>query len=219
MVNTRKERKAANIKLKQPDRSGPSDKTLLELAQERSLFDMADARQRKLKKDAQLKTKQQGEDIDKEIGPETTVDRVMETILWSVSLAMMHFTLDVLVQHQYATDLSWPTVCTRGARALAVFLPLFYVLHPHASSPTLLPGLPGRFQDPLRQSIFFMTSVCSGCYLIHISNTYAYLAVMKQSPPLGCLWVWSVVELNLIPAMASFACAVAFMWFGGYTFK
>jgi hypothetical protein len=53
-----------------------------------------------------------------------------------------------------------------------VFLLLFWPLHPHASNPVLLPGLPLRYQAPLRQAIFFAASCAAGCYLIHISNEY-----------------------------------------------
>lgn len=100
-----------------------------------------------------------------------------------------------------------------------VFLLLIYVLHPHPSIQKILPGLPVRFQDPLRQSVFFLASICCGCYLIHISNRYTYLAVLKQSPPLGCIWVWSVIELNLLPATLSLLLTGGFFYQGGYTIK
>ena len=100
-----------------------------------------------------------------------------------------------------------------------VFYVFFYVLHPHSSSPVLLPGLPLRFQEPLRQTIFFVASTVSGCYLIHISNEYGYLAIMKRSPPLGCLWIWSVIELKLSWALLSLAIATGFFFQGGYSMK
>ncbi|KAI2636288.1 hypothetical protein GGS26DRAFT_487834 [Hypomontagnella submonticulosa] len=143
----------------------------------------------------------------------------MDAILWSVSLSMLHFTLDVLVQHQYAISIIWPQIIIRALQACAVFTFLIYVLHPHASSPSFVPGLPVKFQAPLRQAIFFVASICSGCYLIHISNRYGYLAVMKQSPPLGCIWVWSVIELDLLYAVLSLVCTFGFFWQGGYTIK
>ncbi|KAI0103118.1 hypothetical protein F4776DRAFT_492280 [Hypoxylon sp. NC0597] len=211
MVQTRKERKAANeIKLAHPDRSAaPSEETLLKLAQDRNLFEEAERQERKHAKD---------EDEDEEL-LSPTADRIMDAILWSMSLAMLHFTLDVLVFHQYAISIIWPQIIIRTIQAFAVFLLLIYVLHPHKANPKLLPGLPLRFQDPLRQAIFFVASVSSGCYLIHISNKYSYLAVMKQSPPLGCIWVWSVIELNLPLAVLSLAVTGGFFYQGGYTIK
>ncbi|XXH04390.1 hypothetical protein Hte_010804 [Hypoxylon texense] len=214
MVRTRKERKAANdIKLAHPDRTGvPTEDTLLKLAQDRNLFEQAERRKGKIEED-------DSSDEDDEVLISPTADRIMEAILWSASLSMLHFTLDVLVQHQYAITIIWPQIIIRTMQAFAVFLVLIYVLHAHASVQTILPGLPARFQSPLRQAIFFLASICSGCYLIHISNKYGYLAVMKQSPSLGCIWVWSVIELNLTPAVLSLAIAGGFFYQGGYTLK
>lgn len=100
-----------------------------------------------------------------------------------------------------------------------VFGLLFYTLHAHSSNPTILPGLPSRYQSHLRQAIFFLTSICAGCYLIHISNRYGYIAVMKQAPPVGCLWIWAVIELNLPLALLSLAGAASFFWQGGYEIR
>ncbi|OTB02243.1 hypothetical protein M426DRAFT_199899 [Hypoxylon sp. CI-4A] len=218
MVRTRKERKADAdaIKLAHPDRSAvPSEDTLLKLAQDRDLFDQADRKQKKNR----AKDSDDEDDSDDEGGISPTAERVLDAILWSISLAMLHFTLDVLVQHQYAISIIWPQIIIRTIQAGAVFLLLVYVLHAHAAAERFIPGLPLRFQSPLRQAIFFITSICSGCYLIHISNKYSYLAVMKQSPSLGCIWVWSVIELNLPLALISLAFTGGFFHQGGYTIK
>lgn len=96
---------------------------------------------------------------------------------------------------------------------------MFHTLHAHAPNQALLPGLPARLQPALRQAIFFAMSICAGCYLIHISNRFGYLAVMKQAPPVGCLWIWAVIELNLPLALLSLAGAAGFLWQGGYDIK
>lgn len=104
MGKSAKERKDAKIKLKQPDRSGPdpSKQTLLDLAEQRGL----------------LKT-QPGEKADElELADdEPLISRFADSILWSSSLTMLHFTLDVLVSHQYAIEIDWPGVMKRAAQA------------------------------------------------------------------------------------------------------
>ncbi len=90
-------------------------------------------------------------------------------------------------------------------------------MHRHPSNPALL-GLPTQYCSALRQVFFLATSVGAGCYLIHVTNRYGYLAVMRQAPPLGCLWVWSVVELDLALAVLSLACAGGYMWQKGYSY-
>lgn len=250
MVQTRRGKKAASeIKLAYPDLSGPSEKTLLQFAQERNLFKEAERKEKRNKRRENLSEDddsgdEDGDDEDEGEEEELlspTADKILDAILWSVSLAMLHFTLDVLVQHQYAMYIIWPQIITRAMQAFAgklllpytspritqakfymhhtVFLLLVYVLHPHASSPAFVPGLPLRFQAPLRQAIFFTASIVAGCYLIHISNKYGYIAVMKRSPPLGCIWVWSVIELNLTLSVLSLACALGFFVQGGYTIR
>ncbi|KAK1751270.1 hypothetical protein QBC47DRAFT_307724 [Echria macrotheca] len=219
MARKRKE-SPSRLKLKQPNRSGPSEETLIELAEKRGLFAQAKQKEDANKKASPAAKRVVEDPEDEEMGLSPTAERILETILWTVSLAMLHFTLDVLVQNQYAMDrVQWPKVTARAFQALMVFGLLFYVLHPHASNPTILPGLPLRFQSGLRKAIFFATSVGAGCYLVHVTNSFGYLAVMKQAPPLGCLWVWSVIELDLIWAIASLAGTGMFTWWGGYSLK
>ncbi|KAL7625990.1 hypothetical protein AAE478_002759 [Parahypoxylon ruwenzoriense] len=114
MVRTRKERKAAanEIKLAHPDRSAPSENTLLQLAQDRNLFEKAEQQQRKGRN-----ADRQDEDEEELISPRA--ERIMDAVLWSASLAMLHFTLDVLVQHQYAISIIWPQVTIRTMQAFA----------------------------------------------------------------------------------------------------
>lgn len=127
MARQRKEpKKAKDIKLQQPDRSGPSEETLLNFAQDRGLFDAADKRNRdngsaaaapagkltKIPKPASAER-----DEDPVLSPRA--ERVLEALLWTATMAMLHFTFDVLVQHQYGTDIKWPEVWVRAARAWA----------------------------------------------------------------------------------------------------
>ncbi|KAK4239602.1 hypothetical protein C8A03DRAFT_14028 [Achaetomium macrosporum] len=223
MARKRRERTPSNhLELKKPDRSGPTEKTLLQLAEERGLFGQAEKREAEIGKKAVpvaiSSATEDGEDDEAKLPP--TVERVLETLLWSVSLAMLHFTLDVLVHNQYSVDrIVWPRIWTRFGQALLVFGLLIYVLHPHAANPSLIPGLAPRYQSAIRQVIFFTMSILCGCYVIHITNTFGYMAVMKQAPPVGCLWVWSVIELELPWAVLSLAGAGTFLWQNGYSIK
>jgi len=196
-------KKDAKIKLARPDRSGPdpSQETLLELAEKRGL----------------LKGQQAADEGLDESG-EPLVGRLGESILWSISLTMLHFTLDVLVAHQYAVEIEWPALISRAAQAFPIILLLFYSFHPHPSPSILLPRLPPRIQPLLHQIFFFISSITAGSYLIYITNTHGHYAVMKQSPPLGCLWIWSVIELDIVWAIGSLICCGIFLKYGGYSF-
>ncbi|EWG51223.1 hypothetical protein FVEG_16775 [Fusarium verticillioides 7600] len=205
MARQRKEKSVKDIKLEQPDRSGPTKETLVDFAKGRDLFAEADRRQRELNGEGPL------------LSPRT--ERIFETILWTGVIATVHFTFDVLVQRQYAMEVDWFAIVQRTFTAWLLFIGLFYVLHPHYSHKSFFPLVPQQYQETVRQAIFFVASTVGGCYLIHISNNYGYIAVMKQAPPLGCLWVWAVVEMDILWAFPSLCIAVAYAYKNGYGFR
>ena len=86
-----------------PDRSGPdpSQETLLEIAAKRNLLRTQIDREKELEAEE----------------AEVLVGRIGESILWSVSLTMLHFTLDVLAMNQYAIDINWSKVVKRASQA------------------------------------------------------------------------------------------------------
>lgn len=94
MARQRKE-KDVKVKLTQPDRSGPdpSQQSLLDIAEQRGLLK------------------------DGDTDEEPLVGRFGESILWGLSLTMLHFTLDVLVSNQYAVEIIWRNLITRAAQA------------------------------------------------------------------------------------------------------
>lgn len=250
MARHRKEKTpAGSIKLKQPDRSAPTEQTLLDMVDQRQLLQQVKQREKELAREkrragADDENEDDSEDEDDGEVPQLSpgAERFLEAALWTVSLATLHFTFDVLVQHQYGTAISWQAVWLRAGRAwlgmfrfqytlracasliancagIAVFLFLFYFLHAQDPNTVLVPGIPVRYQATLRQAVFFIMSVISGCYLIYISNTYGYLATMKQAPPLGCLWLWAVVEMDLLWGASSLLVALIFLRVGGYDIK
>lgn len=99
----KEQQKEPKIKLRQPDRSGP-DPT------QQSLFEIAEARG--LLKDQKTLNEQKAAEDE-----EPLVGRFGESFLWSISLTMLHFTLDVFVAHQYAQDMGWPSLWRRATQA------------------------------------------------------------------------------------------------------
>ncbi|KAL7946905.1 hypothetical protein V8C42DRAFT_343810 [Trichoderma barbatum] len=212
MAKNRKDPKS--IKLRQPDRSAPTEKTLLQMADDRSLFEQAARRERQL---AGKEEDDDDEDEDTKLSP--GAERFLEAMLYTTTLTILHFTFDVLVMNQYGTEIKWKRITTNAGRAWMVFFFLFYALHPTEANQTLIPGLPRRFQKPLRQLLFFAMSCVAGCALVYITNSKGYLYNMKRAPPLGCLWLWAVVELDLLWAVPSLLVTGAYVWVNGYSIK
>jgi hypothetical protein len=113
MARNRKD-KDAKIPLKKPDRSGPdpSQETLLQMAEQRGLLNIPQA---------VGKGKNKAEPAADE---EPLIGRLGESMLWTFSLTMLHFSMDVLVARQYAVEIEWDKLFKRSLQAFpGSFLP------------------------------------------------------------------------------------------------
>lgn len=110
MAKNRKD--PTKIKLRQPDRSPPKEKTLLDIAQERSLFDQAARREREL---AGKSGDGEEDEDDGKLSP--GAERFLDALLWTTTLAILHSTFDVLVMNQYGTVIKWDKIVANAGRA------------------------------------------------------------------------------------------------------
>ncbi|MCJ1240041.1 hypothetical protein MMC14_008041 [Varicellaria rhodocarpa] len=204
---------SSNIPLEKPSRDPPTAKTLFEIAAERQTRlqggepfaknkdSSATTTTTQINADGTLSDiSPQGESqiVDDPIGP------LGHAIVYALTLTMLHFTLDVLVHHQYRQEIGWLLILQRTIVTFPILLALLYMLHAQSS-------------NLWAQMMFFGMSVGAGCYLVYSSNELAYFAVMKRAPPLGTLWIWSVVEMRLPFAMGSIIAVGGYFWWGGYT--
>ncbi|KAI9816762.1 MAG: hypothetical protein M1827_001407 [Pycnora praestabilis] len=197
----RKQRRAQgkNIKLSQPDRTGPKSRTLFELAEERqAILQHGQSLRRASSKEGY--TREGNGDVG-----EDPIGSFGQAVFFALTLGMLHFTLDVLVHQQYRQEIDWAMIFRRSGMSLPVIFFLVSMLHPLGTS--------NRIST---QMLFFVVSATSGCYLIFAANTQGYYAVMKRAPPLGTLWVWSVIEMKLPYAVTSLLVAIGFLYYGNY---
>lgn len=187
----------------QPDRSGPKSKTLYEIADERmaALKGTANSPLNPIFADGKIRDESGNILDDEPLGP------ISNAIFLTLSLSMVHFTLDVLVYQQYRQEIEWGPIFRRTG---SILLPLFVVIWLLCSRTAMKVPL-------LRQVLFLGIAVAAGCYTIFVGNNYTYYAVMKQAPPLGTLWIWSVYEMELKWALVSVVVDVGYLLWKGYT--
>lgn len=222
----RKERRAAGLKgpitksseipLSQPSRQTPESKTLLEIAAERQAqlqhgepfpSVVADSSSPPLISATQINPDGTLTEISPEGDSQFTDDPIGpfgQALFFTLTLSMLHFTLDVLVHHQYRQAIGWDLIVQRTLITFPILLALVYMLH-------------SRSTALWTQFLFLCLSMGAGCYLIYSSNELAYFAVMKRAPPLGTLWVWSVIEMRLPFALGSLISVAIYFWWGEYT--
>lgn len=211
----------ADVTLSQPNRTPSSHKTLIQIAEERQLLNRGDQ-----KKKTPINPKSV---ITTTINPDGTLSNpvissndqhhqhddllVVETpyldiFLYTFTLTILHFTLTLLVHHQYASKppslgplfLS-STVFTLTPTLLFV---LVFVLHP-------------RSGQPATQALFAAMSTLAGAWLAYATNEEPYMAIMMKAPVLGTLWIWAIVELKWEWALATLSILGGWGWWKGYT--
>jgi hypothetical protein len=193
---------AVNILLKHPDRSGPKGKTLFELAEERQ------KELDKAKPAGRNATMSKGPTAEQGVEEEVAIGPLGDAVLYSMSMAALHLTLDVIVYKQYREDILWAEIFKRAATAMPIFMLLVYLTHVDIS-----------YRFPLPRNLLFLAgSVAAGCYLVFAGNKYGYFNVMKAAPPLGALWIWSVIEMSLPYATLSVISVFAYLWWNQFSF-
>lgn len=209
----RKERRAqakqntssADIPLARPKREAPKGKTLLEIAEERQILEKSNNNGSPSVTTTQVNP--DGSITEVPDPTESSSTPYLDIILYTSSLTILHFTLTLLVHHQYATDrpalLSLFLSSTASSPAPWLILLLVATLHPRAA-------------HPLMQAVFAGMAIVAGAWLVKASNDDPYLAVMKKAPALGTLWVWAVVELRWEIATGCLAVTGGWSWWKGY---
>jgi hypothetical protein len=193
---------AVDYLLKHPDRSGPKGKTLFELAEERQkeLDKQKPAGWRAAARNVASGTP--ATDEEAAIGP------FGDALLYSTSMAALHLTLDVIVYSQYREDIIWAEIFKRAATALPVFILLVYLTHVELA-----------YRFPILRDIAFCAgSIVAGCYLIYSGNKHGYFNVMKAAPPVGTLWIWSVIEMSLPFAALNAVTVLVYVWYNGFDY-
>ncbi|KAF8760921.1 GAL4-like Zn(II)2Cys6 (or C6 zinc) binuclear cluster DNA-binding domain [Rhizoctonia solani] len=110
------------------------------------------------------------------------VDSILDTTIMAIPLGTLYIVLDLLVQQQYAQQ---PTIKEEVGRVVT-------------NVPT------NKYKaTPLAQLMLFLTAILAGPRMIWLVNKGSWLHVTRQAPPLGTIWIYTIIQLNLMPAVAT----------------
>lgn len=126
------------------------------------------------------------------------VESILDLLIWTMPFGFMYTLLDVLVRQQYGETVGFTDEVARLARALPV---LAFFIHYNLTS---------QRQALIQGMLFVLCSAC-GCSLIYTVNKSSYEVVVQRVAPLGTLWIFSVVRLDLLPACISLALTAMFV--------
>lgn len=213
-------------------------KTLIQIAEERQLLNRGDGKNKKKEKKTPpidpksviITTINPDGTLSNPVNPNPNSDRqkddddddnggggsgvvvatpFLDIFLYAFTLIILHFTLSLLVHHQYASKPPslGPLFLSSTVFTLtpALLLVLVLVLHP-------------RSDHPATQVLFAVISTLAGAWLAYATNEEPYMAIMKKAPVLGTLWIWAIVELKWEWALATLTILGGWGWWKGYNF-
>lgn len=143
----------------------------------------------------------------------------LDTVLLASSLSAVHFTLSVLAMHQYAEELRFQPLVGQTLFIAFPTLTMLIALFHGNLLPSSLRGLQPSVKiwvAALRSLVYVVTANVAGCYLIQTTNDRGYYAVMKDAPSIGTIWVWAVLEMGLLGALAGVLGPGLYAWWFGY---
>lgn len=168
--------------------------------------------------------------------PEENADKplppLIDTLLLSIPLTTLHLTLAYLAAHQYAESVNLKNLLRESA--LVAFPMLSLLIHlahghlislsiksrksPTTTNPGLLPLIRSFLYPPTPRTILFLPlALLLGSKLVALTNTDPYYAVMRKAPAIGTLWVWSILEIPLLPAVVGALGPLLWgIWWMGY---
>ncbi|KAK6348963.1 hypothetical protein TWF730_009724 [Orbilia blumenaviensis] len=172
-----------NIPMGLPDRSGPTNEFLKEKGR---------------KKDDDKKGKGEGEDDDDD--DELVVGDIGQTFFLAIPLTMLLFAFYVLVQKQYLEETDYWESIGRTVKSFPVLWFVLYLTHPRRALVAM-------------QVCFAAIAVLCGCWMIYNVNHNGYYAIMKMIPPLGTVLIYSIIQMDIIPAVSTLAVIGFYTWY------
>ncbi|KIM46271.1 hypothetical protein M413DRAFT_441352 [Hebeloma cylindrosporum] len=125
-------------------------------------------------------------------------DEIFNAILLIMPFSAVLLLMEILIRHQYGKTASFEAIMDRMIPSVPILsLFIFYTT---------------RYkQDRRMQALLFVISFTVGSRMIFLLNNASWLVNMKQCPPLATLWIYTVVQLDLAPAVLSLLAIAAFV--------
>lgn len=125
-------------------------------------------------------------------GMHPVVEKVFDTVIWTMPFAFLLLMMDIMIQQQYGTQ---PTFLGEVSRLISTIPILTAFIYYTSISPVL--------QGRLQQVFLCGISTSCGCSFLYIYSRSPMEMVVRRVPPLGTLWMYTLVKMDLSPVLLS----------------
>jgi len=117
-------------------------------------------------------------------------EEILNAMLLIAPFTFLLVMMDVVVHQQYAQKADLKVIVERLVSALPILSIFIYYTNKHK----------GNWRA---KYLFFALSLAVGPRLVWVVNRAAWGVVMQQSPPLSVLWIYTIYQMDLGPAVLS----------------
>ncbi|KAF9006463.1 hypothetical protein BDQ17DRAFT_1351791 [Cyathus striatus] len=136
----------------------------------------------------------------------TLGEEIFNSLVLIIPFTSILLLMDILIHHQYGQHVSFQSLMGRmipSTPILSAFI--FYTT---------------RYkQYRSMQFLLFALSCLVSTRMIYQVNRASWLINMRQCPPLATLWIYTIVQLDLGPAVLSLLTTWSFVWWKGLKYS
>ncbi|PBK72621.1 hypothetical protein ARMSODRAFT_953016 [Armillaria solidipes] len=133
-------------------------------------------------------------------------EEIFDAVVLIIPFTFLFVMMEILIHQQYGKVATLKILTDKlisGVPILSVFI--FYTTR-YKSHRTM-------------QFIFFVIANVVGPRMVYLLSRGSWLVNMKQCPPLATIWVYTIFQLDLGPAVLNLAFVVAYVWWKELKFK
>ncbi|KAH7922457.1 hypothetical protein BV22DRAFT_1017229 [Leucogyrophana mollusca] len=154
-----------------------------------------------------IDTEDPSADVD---GRPPLADEIFSAVILLIPFSFFLLLMDILIHQQYAKRPS----AGEFAEHLINSVPILFIFIFYSQSICCL--APARYKANTRMQIaLFLLSLGVGPRMIWLINRGSWLVNMRQCPRFATIWLYTVVQLDLAPAVLSLAMIGGWSWWAG----
>ncbi|KAI7859254.1 hypothetical protein BDC45DRAFT_497208 [Circinella umbellata] len=131
----------------------------------------------------------------------TTSVYVWQALFMSIPFGFLLGAFDVTVRVQYSEPWSYTDLALRSIKAAPALFPLIYLTNRHKSKKWV-------------QFLMAIGSAVVGSFLLFTLQNTPSLGQMARAPGLATIWIYFVVQLDLVPALVTLILVGLYWYFG-----
>ncbi|CAO3640347.1 unnamed protein product [Cunninghamella echinulata] len=148
------------------------------------------------------KAKQREQELKRQQEQNTsTAQYIWQAIFLSIPFGFLLAAFDITVKVQFDEPWDYYSLGIKAMKSAPALAPMIYLTNRHK-------------QKTLTQIIMMSGSLLVGSFLLYTLHHSPSLGQMSQSPGLATLWVYFIIQLDLVPAVLSLMIVGLYYYFG-----